>query len=72
MITDGFKRQGEQPSRPILTERAKKFGVPAVCCRCSADPNETECILYAVDASGQLRPAGKSPRSEAGKYVPCG
>lgn len=56
----------------VLMDRAKRFKVPAMCVRCTADPNDPDCMLYVPDASGQLRPSHKIPKSEAGNYVPCG
>jgi hypothetical protein len=56
----------------VLMDRAKKFNVPAMCVRCTADPSDPDCMLFVPDASGQLRPSHKIPKSEAGKYTPCG
>lgn len=55
----------------VLMDRARKFNVPAMCVRCTADPSDPDCMLYVPDASGQLRPSHKIPKSEAGKYTPC-
>jgi len=71
-VEHAFSEMAIHGALSVLMERGRRFGVAPVCCRCSADPNETECMLFAVDASGQLRPAGKIPKSEAGNYVPCG
>ena len=68
---DAFAEISIHSAMAVLITRAERYSRPPVCCRCSADPAETMCRLYVLDAQGQYKPGDLIPRSQSSFYSTC-